>query len=251
MSASDLPKGPPILSIDFDGVIHSYTSGWKGPRNIPDEPVPGAIQWLRDLVDDQRDPFAPRFRQFDVRIFSSRSRYLGGRTAMKAYLIRHGMRPGEVEAIGFPLLKPPSHLLIDDRAMQFTGVFPSPRTLLRFKPWNRVEKNNASPNDPYLFRKLPVTIEAWQWNFSKQQLENPGWVNEAMRKWPATGGAAFFPDGTYDQAGDPHWYNRPHIAILTPEGRMRASPGDWIIRGVQGEIYPCKPDIFAQTYEKI
>lgn len=39
------------------------------------------------------------------------------------------------------------------------------------------------------------------------------------------------------------------IDIKTLEGTMHASPGDWIIRGVQGEIYPCKPDIFAQTYE--
>lgn len=39
------------------------------------------------------------------------------------------------------------------------------------------------------------------------------------------------------------------IAIPTLEGTMIASPGDWIITGVKGEIYPCKPDIFAATYE--
>lgn len=39
------------------------------------------------------------------------------------------------------------------------------------------------------------------------------------------------------------------IAIPTLEGMMVASPGDWIIRGVKGEYYPCKPDIFAATYE--
>ncbi len=38
--------------------------------------------------------------------------------------------------------------------------------------------------------------------------------------------------------------------IPTLEGDMRAEPGDWIIRGVQGEFYPCKPDIFEQTYEE-
>ena len=37
--------------------------------------------------------------------------------------------------------------------------------------------------------------------------------------------------------------------IKTLEGVMHASPGDWIIRGVNGELYPCKPDIFAKTYE--
>jgi len=39
------------------------------------------------------------------------------------------------------------------------------------------------------------------------------------------------------------------LRITTLEGVMLASPGDWIIRGVQGELYPCKPDIFAATYE--
>lgn len=39
------------------------------------------------------------------------------------------------------------------------------------------------------------------------------------------------------------------LLIGTLEGVHEAKPGDWIIRGVQGEIYPCKPDIFAETYE--
>jgi hypothetical protein len=39
--------------------------------------------------------------------------------------------------------------------------------------------------------------------------------------------------------------------ILTREGDMRADPGDWIIRGIQGEEYPCKPDIFEATYEPV
>jgi hypothetical protein len=41
------------------------------------------------------------------------------------------------------------------------------------------------------------------------------------------------------------------IAITTLEGVMVASPGDWIIRGVQGEFYPCKPDIFEATYDEV
>jgi hypothetical protein len=41
------------------------------------------------------------------------------------------------------------------------------------------------------------------------------------------------------------------VVIATLEGAMHASPGDWIIRGVQGEFYPCKPDIFAATYEPV
>ena len=41
------------------------------------------------------------------------------------------------------------------------------------------------------------------------------------------------------------------LIIKTLEGDMRASIGDWIIKGVQGELYPCKPDIFKETYEKV
>ena len=41
------------------------------------------------------------------------------------------------------------------------------------------------------------------------------------------------------------------LLIVTPEGVMTASPGDWIIRGLNGELYPCKPDIFAATYEAV
>lgn len=41
------------------------------------------------------------------------------------------------------------------------------------------------------------------------------------------------------------------VEIPTLEGTMMASPGDWIICGVQGELYPCKPDIFAATYEEV
>lgn len=135
--ANDLPKTTPILAIDFDGVLHSYESGWKGARCIPDPPVPGAIEWLRSLVFDQRDPFVPRFDVFDVCIFSSRSRYWGGRAAMKRWLLHHGVRPGEIEAIRFPLLKPPAHLLIDDRAWTFTGTFPTVQQINEFRPWNK------------------------------------------------------------------------------------------------------------------
>jgi hypothetical protein len=39
------------------------------------------------------------------------------------------------------------------------------------------------------------------------------------------------------------------LMIITLEGSLRASPGDWIIKGIAGEFYPCKPDIFAATYE--
>lgn len=45
--------------------------------------------------------------------------------------------------------------------------------------------------------------------------------------------------------------NNPYIPVETLEGTMRASVGDYIIKGVNGEFYPCKPDIFEKTYEKV
>lgn len=49
----------------------------------------------------------------------------------------------------------------------------------------------------------------------------------------------------------PGWDRVDHINIVTLEGAMRADKGDWVIKGVNGEFYPCKPDIFAATYEHV
>lgn len=46
-------------------------------------------------------------------------------------------------------------------------------------------------------------------------------------------------------------YDGPRIAVKTLEGTLTADHGDWIIKGVKGEFYPCKPDIFKATYEEV
>lgn len=131
-------KGKPILCIDFDGVLHSYSSGWKGPRNIPDPPVEGAIEWLESLLGCP-DYFgiAPRYKDFKVCIYSSRSRYLFGKRTIKKWLVRHGLDINYLELISFPTRKPPAFLQIDDRAITFTGTFPSVEEMKSFKPWNK------------------------------------------------------------------------------------------------------------------
>ena len=88
-----------------------------------------------------------------------------------------------------------------------------------------------SPHDTTKYRKKPVVIEAWQVVGANQQ--KPYWLSEAMEL-----GTVFW------QGGD-----APYFTIETLEGNMRADIGDWIIRGVKGELYPCKPDIFEATYE--
>jgi len=124
------------LSLDFDGVLHLYSSGWKGADVIPDPPVPGAIQALLGYME-----------HFQVAIFSSRSGQEGGLGAMRAWLVDHltleveGLSVDDAKSIvadiQWPTEKPPAHVTIDDRAFQFEGVWPSVELIAEFKPWNK------------------------------------------------------------------------------------------------------------------
>ena len=79
------------------------------------------------------------------------------------------------------------------------------------------------------YRKKPIVVEAMQWHGPSD--------NAALREF----------------AG--HWVSIAwegqaiSVIITTLEGHMKVSPGDWIIRGVKGAFYPCKPEIFEATYE--
>ena len=123
----------PILCLDFDGVIHSYASGWKGADVIPDPPVDGAIAFMLEALN-----------HFDVVIFSSRSNEPGGLRAMKEWLLEHaGMTwypspdGAGLESVRFVTEKPPAFVTIDDRAITFTGTWPPIEVLRAFKPWNK------------------------------------------------------------------------------------------------------------------
>lgn len=94
------------------------------------------------------------------------------------------------------------------------------------------------------FRKKPVVISAFQWQGDFDALD--AWLNAL----------GYSEDGDDGKEGGPAGMHEDHnsagetlLLIPTLEGEMTAKPGDWIIRGVQGEFYPCKPDIFAATYE--
>jgi hypothetical protein len=82
----------------------------------------------------------------------------------------------------------------------------------------------------HVYRKKPVVIEAVQFT-------GPDTVDDVL---------AFL--GAPREDGE-EIEDFAVITICTLEGDLTASPGDWIIRGVQGEFYPCKPDIFEATYE--
>lgn len=92
------------------------------------------------------------------------------------------------------------------------------------------------------YRKKPVVIQAFQMT-EKTRIDNsnwPRWMHDAWQKDRGEKGSLSpWVDGTGDGP----------LKIDTPEGALRVSFGDWIIRGIKGELYPCKPDIFEDTYE--
>ena len=141
-------RSKPTLVLDFDGVLHSYTSGWKGADVVSDPPVSGAREFLRNA-----------FQKFVIAVVSSRSHEPGGRIAMArwmainlgGYVVSNGPEeddvqvdfhfqdndPQQIGVVTFPLHKPPAFVTIDDRAIQFTGEWPDVDGLLAFKPWNK------------------------------------------------------------------------------------------------------------------
>jgi len=124
------------ICCDFDGVIHSYTQGWaynqededKAACIIRDPPVEGAFEWLKEMALDNR---------FEVCVYSSRSRHKGAVYAMKAWFVEHAFDTEALNHLQFPTQKPAASMTIDDRAFCFEGDFPSPKWLLRFRPWNK------------------------------------------------------------------------------------------------------------------
>lgn len=87
------------------------------------------------------------------------------------------------------------------------------------------------------YRKKPVIVDAMQFT-TNNEVGSPtmdaivNWVNQGKSEYIA-------------------WHNGTDIYVRTLEGDMRATVGDWIICGVKGEFYPCKPDIFEATYEPV
>jgi len=85
------------------------------------------------------------------------------------------------------------------------------------------------------YRKKPVTVDAWRYGFETGVL--PDWVDDALKH------SAVVRTDSIEAY--------PPLKILTPEGIMTCKMGDWLMKGVEGEIYPCKDSIFKATYEKV
>ena len=89
------------------------------------------------------------------------------------------------------------------------------------------------------YRKKPVVVEAFQMTKEKRwnNIDWPSWLHLAWNKDPHETGCLYCIEGGED------------LFISTLEGQHSVSFNDFIIQGIKGELYPCKPDIFKQTYE--
>jgi len=127
------------IAVDFDGVLHSYSSGWHGVLTIADPPVRGAIEWLTAAV-----------ARYKVVIHTARllNGTLEGETtpgphkviaAIEQWLAHHDCPLEVVDQFNWHTGcgKPHAHVYLDDRGLCFDGVFPSFEIIDNFKPWNK------------------------------------------------------------------------------------------------------------------
>jgi len=121
-------KVKPVLSVDFDGVLHRYSKGLHD-GSIYDSPTPGAQEFIRKAQE-----------HFFVMIFTARARNPEMKAEIIEWLDEHGFPEVPVTSTKYP-----SFLWLDDRCERFTGAFPDPESLLKFQPWNRHDTEATEP----------------------------------------------------------------------------------------------------------
>lgn len=96
------------------------------------------------------------------------------------------------------------------------------------------------------YRKKPIVIDAFRMTYERRQnnVDWPEWLNLAWSKSHDDEGAIY-------PVNYPNSDGTDNLVIFTKEGCMQVDFGDWIIKGVKGELYPCKNDIFEATYEVV
>lgn len=112
---------PKVIAMDFDGVIHSYVSGWQGAATAGDPPVSGIAEAIAELR-----------REYEVVVVSSRCLHEGGTQTVRDYLKKHG-----IAVDGITGEKVPALVYIDDRAITFNGRAEDlPKQVKAFRVWH-------------------------------------------------------------------------------------------------------------------
>ncbi len=121
------------VAVDFDGVLHSWDGEWQGADVVNGAPIPGAIDWLEQVLNSG----------LDVVILTSRCAedapdVIGrAREAIRFWLVEHGLPQEKLRQITITAEKLAAGMYIDDRGFHFEGQFPTPAQILNFKPWWR------------------------------------------------------------------------------------------------------------------
>jgi hypothetical protein len=123
---STLKSKKGAVALDFDGVINSYKSNFVAVDVIPDPPVDGALDAIRDYLD-----FG-----LTVYIYSTRNEWPEGRQAIHDWLIEHGLEEDRVNDLQIVSGKPIAKIYVDDRAWHFDGKFPSIDEIKYYRPWH-------------------------------------------------------------------------------------------------------------------
>lgn len=153
------------IAVDFDGVLHQYINGWVDPWTINDPPMPGAFDWLTQMVE-----------RFNVYIYSARftihtgpGSFGGGNknwlevlkaiAEVKAWMLKHGLPQEIIDRLYFwhHHGKPTALVYIDDRGYRFKGHFPSVKEIHQdLRPWKcPASEPDLQPGLPFRKENTP------------------------------------------------------------------------------------------------
>lgn len=154
MSEYEVPEKKTV-AVDFDGVIHSYVSGWEGADVISDPPIEGAIEFLNEIAE-----------HFTISIFTTRAAHEGAEVAIREWLHHHGFE-GECSITHE---KGPAIFYLDDRAWRFRGSFPTVSQIKRAFPWRVGEPLPAEiAKKRALKRRDPKTIKSLEESLGRKK----------------------------------------------------------------------------------
>ena len=126
---TEMDGGKPVLALDFDGVLHSYASGWQGACTVADEPTQGAQAFCERAI-----------KHFALLVYSTRCAYPGGAQAIMLWLDQHCFPAGMWVSVDG--VKAPATVTLDDRAWRFDGDWPDVEELAVFQPWHIVRRHD-------------------------------------------------------------------------------------------------------------